>query len=230
MIESISSLNELQSGTKFTSKEERNAIGRDGFMRLLLAQLRNQDPNNPLQSHEFASQLAQFTSVEQLFKINENLNRNLDLDLKLSQSIGNSLATTIVGKNLRAIGNKISLEKGSTSEVYITLPTAVSNVVISIFDSNDTLVRREELGTKTAGDLTYVWDGKNNDGAELTDGIYTFSVDASTNNGGSIPISFFMGGHITGVRFSTDNVTMFLIGRLNVNVSDVVMITEPDGD
>lgn len=230
MVESISTLNMLQNGTKFSSREDKGAIGRDGFMRLLLAQLRNQDPQNPLESHEFASQLAQFTSVEQLFKINENLNRNLDLDLKLSQSIGNSLATTIVGKNLRAIGNQISLKKGSVSEVYITLPKAVSKITISIYDSNDTLVRKEDLDIRTAGDHTYIWDGKNNADVEMTDGIYTFSVDAAGSNGNSIPISFFMGGHITGVKFNSDNATMFLVGALNINVSDVVMITEPDSE
>ncbi len=229
MVERISTLNELQNGVKVSSRQEKNAIGRDGFMRLLITQLRNQDPSNPLQSHEFASQLAQFTSVEQLFKINENLNRNLELELNLSQSIGNSLATTIVGKNLRAIGNEISYENGSASEVFISLPSAVSNVVLSIFDSNDTLIRREELDIRTAGDHTYIWDGKNNNDVVVADGIYTFSVDASGNDGNSLPISFFIGGHITGVKFSSDNVTMFLVGALNIIVTDVVMITEPDG-
>lgn len=230
MVESISTLNELQNGTKISSKEDKGAIGKDGFMRLLLAQLRNQDPQNPLQSHEFASQLAQFTAVEQLFNINAKLDRNLDLDIKLSQSIGNSLATTIVGKNLRAIGNQISLDKGSASKVYINLSKSVSKVIVSIYDSNDTLVRREELDKKTAGDFTYVWDGKNNDNVDMMDGIYTFSIDAAGNNGASIPISFFMGGHITGVKFNSDNATMFLVGALNINVSDVIMITEPESD
>ena len=229
MVETISTLESLQNGTKVFSREDKNAIGRDGFMKLLLAQLRNQDPNNPLKSHEFAAQLAQFTSVEQLFKINENLDRNLELDLKLSQSIGNSLATTIVGKNLRAVGNQISLEKTLASKVYISLPTAASNVVVNIYDSNDTLVRRQDLNLLTAGDHIFDWDGKNNNGEVAADGIYTFSVDASNNNGESMQISFFMGGHITGVKFNSDNTTMFLVGTLNINVSDVIMITESDG-
>ena len=226
MVESISTLNELQDRTKIPSNEDKGAIGKDGFMRLLLAQLRNQDPQNPLESHEFAAQLAQFTAVEQLFNINAKLDRNLDLDIKLSQSIGNSLATTIVGKSLRAIGNQISLDEGSTSKVYITLPMSVSNVTVSIYDSNDTLIRKEELDIRTAGDHIYIWDGKNNDDVGIPDGIYTFSIDATGSNGNSIPISFFMGGHITGVKFNSDNATMFLVGALNINVSDVIMITE----
>ncbi len=230
MVESISTLNDLQNGTKISSREDKGAIGKDGFMRLLLAQLRNQDPQNPLQSHEFASQLAQFTAVEQLFNINDKLDRNLDLDIKLSQSIGNSLATTIVGKNLRAIGNQISLDDGTASKVYIKLPVSVSGVTISIYDSNETLVRKEELDIRTAGDHTYVWDGKNNDDVEMINGIYTFSVDATGSNGDSIPISFFMGGHISGVQFNSDNVTMFLVGALSINVSDVIMITESDNE
>ena len=77
MVETISTLESFQNGTKVSSREDKNAIGRDGFMKLLLAQLRNHDPNNPLKSHEFAAQLAQFTSVEQFFQINENLDPNL---------------------------------------------------------------------------------------------------------------------------------------------------------
>ena len=226
MVESISTLNELQDRTTFSSNEDKGAIGKDGFMRLLLAQLRNQDPQNPLESHEFAAQLAQFTAVEQLFNINSKLDRNLELDIKLTQSIGNSLATTIVGKSLRAIGNQISLDEGSASKVYITLPMSVSNVTVSIYDSNDTLIRKEDLDIRTAGDHIYIWDGKNNDDVGIPDGIYTFSIDATGSNGNSIPISFFMGGHITGVKFNSDNATMFLVGALNINVSDVIMITE----
>ena len=102
-------------------------------------------------------------------------------------------------------------------------------MVVNIYDSNDTLVRRQDLNLLTTGDHIFNWDGKNNNGEVAADGIYTFSVDASNNSGESMQISFFMGGHITGVKFNSDNTTMFLVGTLNINVSDVIMITESDG-
>lgn len=230
MVETISTFNALQGRAELSNSKDRNAMGRDAFMRLLLVQLRNQDPNNPLKSHEFASQLAQFTSVEQLFNINEKLDRNLELDFNMSQSIGNSLATTIVGKDVRAIGNEISYENGEASDVFIDLSQSAANVVVSIYDSNGTLMRRVDMGAMTAGESIFRWDGKNNDGVEMADGIYTFSIDANGNNGVPVPVAFYIGGHITGVKFSQDNATTFIVGALNIGVADVIMITEPRGN
>ncbi|MCH7620143.1 MAG: hypothetical protein IH880_10335, partial [Candidatus Marinimicrobia bacterium] len=175
-------------------------------------------------------QLAQFTSVEQLFNINEKLDRNLELDFNMSQSIGNSLATTIVGKDVRAIGNEISYENGEASDVFIDLSQSAANVVVSIYDSNGTLMRRVDMGAMTAGESIFRWDGKNNDGVEMADGIYTFSIDANGNNGVPVPVAFYIGGHITGVKFSQDNATTFIVGALNIGVADVIMITEPRGN
>ena len=230
MVDIISAINSPQGGVTPPSGKERNAMGRDAFMKLLLVQLRNQDPQNPLKSHEFASQLAQFTSVEQLFNINDKLDRNLELDITMSQSLGNSLATTIVGKNVRAIGNEISYDDGKATDVYIDLSKSAANVTLSIFDSNDTLVRKVDMGTMTAGESTFTWDGENNDEVELAEGIYTFSIDASGSNGEPVPVTFYMGGHITGVKFSQDNTTAFLVGALSISVADVVMITEPENN
>lgn len=230
MVETISTFNALQGGAQLSNSRDRNAMGRDAFMKLLLVQLRNQDPNNPLKSHEFASQLAQFTSVEQLFNINEKLDRNLELDFNMSQSLGNSLATTIVGKDVRAIGNEISYENGEASDVFIDLSQSAANVVVSIYDSNNTLMRRVDMGAMTGGESIFRWDGKNNNGVEMADGIYTFSIDANGNNGVPVPVAFYIGGHITGVKFSQDNATTFIVGALNIGVADVIMITEPRGN
>lgn len=229
MVETISVLNGQQNSPTFEEKEDRNSIGKDGFMRLLLTQLRNQDPQNPLKSHEFASQLAQFTQVEQLFNLNDKLDKSIQIDINLSQSIGNTLATTIVGKNMMAIGNEISLLDGKTSDIFLTLKESAPNVSINIFDSNGTLIKREKAGAFTTGDHTFSWDGKNDEGVLMPDGKYTFEVKALSNSGNTIPVAFFMGGHISGVEFSDDNPTTFLIGFLKISVSDVVRIVEAEG-
>ena len=171
MVETISALNAQKNGGAFNKDEDRNAIGKDGFMQLLLTQLRNQDPQNPLKSHEFASQLAQFTQVEQLFNLNDKLEQSLQLDINLNQSIGNTLATTIVGKEMMAIGNELSLFEGQSTDIFITLRESAPNVNINIFDSNGTLIKREKAGAFTTGDHTYKWDGKNDEG------IFPFEVN-----------------------------------------------------
>ncbi|MGA9120044.1 MAG: flagellar hook capping FlgD N-terminal domain-containing protein, partial [Bacteroidota bacterium] len=82
-----------------------NQLGKDDFLKLLVTQLQNQDPLNPLQGTEFVAQLAQFSSLEQLTNINSSLEQNIQSNQLMTQSIGNSLAATLVGKDVRASSN-----------------------------------------------------------------------------------------------------------------------------
>ena len=85
---------------------DQGTLGKEDFLRLLVTQLRNQDPINPVKGEDFAAQLAQFSSVEQLQNINANLENNLEMDLLLNQALNNTLATTLIGNNVKAIGGK----------------------------------------------------------------------------------------------------------------------------
>lgn len=229
MVESISGLQGLNK-TKFVTAKDKNSIDKDGFMKLLLTQLRHQDPMSPLESHELASQLAQFTSVEQLFNINEKLDRNLEVEYNLNQAIGNSLSTTIVGKDLRAIGNELYVGEEGTSDIIYELSESAANISISIYDSTGNLVRTDILGKERAGTHIYNWDGKDDHGNKIADGIYTFSVSATNPQGTELPVSTFMGGHISGVLFGDNGNTEFLVGGLRISVADVVRIDEPKDD
>jgi len=198
-------------------------LGKDDFLRLLVAQLRNQDPLNPVKGEDFAAQLAQFSSLEQLQNMNTNLENNLEMDLLLNQALNNTLATTLIGNKVKAIGNSHNKSAGEDTEIHFRLASAAQKVSINITDANGVVVRTVELSGQTSGDHSFEWDGKDNSGNELSDGVYQFSVAATDGSGNDVGALTFITGVINGIRYN-NGAAMLLLGDVEVNMSDVFEI------
>ena len=198
-------------------------LGKDDFLKLLVAQLRNQDPINPVKGEDFAAQLAQFSSLEQLQNMNTNLQNNLEMDLLLNQALNNTLATTLIGNKVKAIGNSITKSAGENTEMHYRLVSAAQNVTINITDANGVVVRTVELTGQTSGEHSFEWDGKDNSGAELSDGVYQFSVAAKDGSGNDVGALTFITGVINGIRYN-NGAAMLLLGDVEVNMADVFEI------
>jgi flagellar basal-body rod modification protein FlgD len=181
-------------------------VGKDDFLRLLITQLRNQDPLTPMESQEFAAQLAQFSSLEQLQNMNTALNRSLTSDQLLSSSINNVLAATLIGREVRTDGNIFTLgESLDTMKLSYTLPAGAKSVKLHILDQDGVPVDLLDLGSSAAGDRTVEWDpaGKGYPGQR-----YSFFIEA--NNADGTP---YIVGRITGVGYHEDGTTLILGGR-----------------
>ncbi len=200
-------------------------LGKDDFLKLLVTQLRNQDPMNPMQSQEFAAQLAQFSSVEQLNNISNSLANSVELDLLLNQVITNTMATTLIGRHVKAVGNTVSLVEGDPVNLHYNLSSSAKKVTIQIKDSNGTVVQTIELDGQSEGDHIYEWDGKDSAGNSLPEGKYSFSVSAEDTDGNSITAETYMVGVISSIRY--ENGDAFLrLGDLEINISDVLEISD----
>lgn len=160
-----------QSEVKAAAKQQ---ITQDDFLKLLISQLQNQDPLKPLDNQEFAAQLATFNSLEQLIGVNDKLET---LQNKLLQSNQFS-ATALIGKQIAADGNQISLRQGDDSAIHYQLGSDAARVVVSIHNGQGELVRTLELANQKIGDQTVQWDGKDSAGRASPDGTYSFDVDA----------------------------------------------------
>ena len=218
---SIYPVDALNSNTSGVSPSKDSALGKDDFLNLLVAQLQNQDPLNPMDSTAFTSQLAEFSSLEQLSNVNENLEY-----LQMYQaSINNAQAVSFIGKNIDALGNSIQLESDENEDIHFELKQDSSSVVINIYDEAGSLVKYIENGPMGEGKQRVEWDGTDNGGNTIPEGIYKFEVMAVDANGDKVQTATFINDRVTGVTFN-NGVTYLLAGGMKIPIGDVIEVFE----
>lgn len=213
------------SGYPNSSSTKKNILGKDDFLKMLVTQLHYQDPLNPMKSTEFSAQLAQFSSLEQLQNIDKSLQQSLDANYMLTTSINNTLAANLIGKQVRAYGNRLYLGESKQANVHFDLSADAKNVQIEILDENDQVRRTITLDNLKAGEHSWVWDGKDKSGVTLPTGEYRFRVEATDSEGQAVSVENYISGSISGVRYS-NNGAVLMIGNLTVNMSDVYEILD----
>jgi flagellar basal-body rod modification protein FlgD len=220
----------VTSTTSTTSTSTNSTIlGKDDFLKLLLAQLKNQDPLNPMQGTEFATQLAQFSSVEQLSNINDTLTASVSSQQLMTASISNSLATQMIGKAVRSSTNAFAVTGAGDKTLGYTLPSAAATVTTKIYNSAGQLVRTIASKNVSAGDGSVTWDGLNESGSQVAAGTYRFEVSAVDANKKDLSVSSFITGTITGVRFTTSG-TVFVVDGVEVPISKITEIMNGKGN
>lgn len=162
------------------------------FLHLLTVQLQHQDPTNPMDNQALASQLAQFSAVEQQVQTNKNLETLIALNEMAQLSQSNQL----VGKIASVQTNTLPLQSGSASLEFSQ--TRGQTVAISIVDSNGKVVK-SLLVEATGKAQEWKWDGKDNNGNQLPDGAYTVAVKTADGSGNIYDVPFLVSGKITGV-------------------------------
>ena len=206
-------------GGSLLSNASSKVLDKDDFLNLLITQLQNQDPLNPTDSVEFTAQLAQFSSLEQLGNVNDNL-----IEMKNFQaSINNSQAVSLIGKTITANGDSIQL--GDDRPVYCNfkLENDAAIVVASIYDRTGKFVADFKTDDLTAGQHSLMWDGIDNSGKLLANGEYNFEVQAADANGRDIGATTFFSGMVDKVTF--ENSTSYLIsGNQKIALGDIIEV------
>ena len=161
----------MTSSSSTTSSSD--AMG-DRFLTMLVTQMQNQDPLNPMDNAQITSQLAQINTVKGIDSLNTTLT-------KLMSAYSDSLSmqsSSLVGKNVLAAGNSLPLgNNGALAGIKLDGAADKVNVVIS--DANGVAVAQESLGAQKAGVIDFTWDGTDGNGVKLANGDYTFAVQAS---------------------------------------------------
>ena len=157
-------------------------LGKDDFLRLLVAQLQAQDPLDPQSAEDFSAQLAQFSSLEQM----TNVNTNLEQIQKFEQAVNNSSLVNLIGKSIDAPGNRIDFNSREVKTLNFILNDEAAQVEVEIFDSTGKKVNTLTLGNLTAGNNQVLWDGKNGEGKPVEPGAYSFQVNAENINGDEV--------------------------------------------
>ncbi len=156
----------------------------DRFLKLLVTQMKNQDPLNPMDNAEITSQMAQLSTVTGIEKLNETL--AAFTKAQAFQSVD------MIGHYVLAPGEHMDLASG-TALGGVELASGADAVTVKVFDENGSLVRTLDLGELDAGVNAFTWDGKNDAGTAVADGSYTFTVDAKLNTAAVTATSLAVG-------------------------------------
>ena len=120
-------------------------VSRDDFMKLLIAQLKNQDPLSPMDNQEFAAQLAQFNSLEQLIGLNEKFD-----SLATQQGLATQFnSAALIGKQVAGNGNKINLDGSGNANLHYVLGANAAKVTVKLLNSAGLWCARSPLAVKT---------------------------------------------------------------------------------
>ena len=194
MIEGITSSTQSTSAT--TPADAQSPLGKEDFLKLLVAQLGAQDPLNPMDSREFSAQLAQFSALEQMTNMNSTLG---DL-VKAQQAMGNSSLISIIGKLVDIPGSSLEYTQGETNNLTYSLGAESDTTKIEIYDSVGNLVNTLN-GPGAEGSNLTTWNGRDSQGNPVNSGLYTFKIQATDASGKPVTSETFSTGLVTDVLF-----------------------------
>jgi flagellar basal-body rod modification protein FlgD len=219
MIDPTSSTSSSSSAGAASSASKSTTVGsQDYFLKLLVAQMNNQDPLNPLDSAQMTSQLAQLNTVQGI----NNLATKLDSLLGETNTAQSLQAAGLVGHNVMAPGTTLALQNGQAVG-GINLAGAVDHLTVSIKDASGTVIRTEDLGAQQAGLMNFVWDGATDAGATATDGAYTFSVAAKSGKD-TVVADTLSTGVVTSVTPGADGASLLVSGVGSFPMSQIKQI------
>ncbi len=201
-------------GKKNTAKDSVDAA-QDRFMTLLVTQMKNQDPLNPMDNAQVTSQMAQLSTVTGIDKLNNTL-ESLIGSVRTGQSYQ---ASSMIGHNVLVPGNGVSTN-GTGGYFGVDLPIGADKLSVTIKDSAGATIRTLALGAQDAGTLPLNWDGFADDGSVAKSGSYKFEV-AATSSGQSVAADGLSYAQVMSISNSTSGIKLNLSNLASVSTSDV---------
>lgn len=209
---------QLNGGSQAKTATSTIQEGQDRFLKLLVTQLKNQDPLNPLDNAAVTTQLAQINTVTGIEKLNDTLGKLFDV-----YDTGQSMqAAGMIGRAVLVAGNKMELS-GGMAVGGVDLASSAGTVTVKVKDAGGRVVHSQEMGKKDAGSFAFGWDGVTDTGEKATDGHYTFSVEASSNNT-PVTVTALQAGTVSAVVRGKTGFTLDLGSAGNVPYSAVKQI------
>jgi len=172
-------------------------LGEEDFLKLLMTQIGNQDPLNPMETEQFMNQITAMNSLQQQIASNARLD---DLVLAMS-ALNNETAVNLVGKTVVVEGDTFPHTQGEAEDITFELSQAAETVQIDLVDANGTVVANIEKTDMKAGENTVSWDGLDTDGNLRRDGDLTIRITAKDSDEELIPTRTFVSGTVDELRF-----------------------------
>ncbi len=197
------------------SVKNKNALGKDDFMKLLLIELQHQDPTEPMDSEKILTQTSQLAGLE----ASDNTNKALE-ELALALGSTQQFSTIgAIGKTADLGSNAITIDKGSSSTFEVYFPSDVKNGTVQVLDSSGSVVKSLDVGENPAGVYQFDWDGSDNSGNAAESGLYYVTASYRTPDGQDLETR--LGAYpIESVRFDGAN-TLVKVGSSYVPLESI---------
>jgi flagellar basal-body rod modification protein FlgD len=202
------------------------SMGKDAFLKLLVAQMQNQDPLNPQSNEEFIGQLSQFSQVEQLV----NLNTGFETLFMTMNSLNNTSMTQLLGNKVVSYGNQFHHD-GSAKEIDLHYETSAPSNATKLVVKDDTggVVWSGAVEPLDEGQGHITWTAVDHDGKPLPEGNYSFSFEASSPTGETIEVNELMVGVVDGMSF-VEGVPRPSISGIEFDLSMIIRVETADAD
>jgi flagellar basal-body rod modification protein FlgD len=211
----ITSVGSTTTSASTTTSTDNNTLGQQDFLEILIAQLKNQDPTNPVDANDFTSQLTQYSSLEQLM----NMNTRLDTLIADVESATGAELAGLIGADVTVDGNTLEAE-GSTCNITYSLSASAEKGQVTIYDADGNLADTLDFGRQDAGTNTLAWDC-----IGVPSGTYTFEVSAAASDGSEVSVTTRATGKVTEVTFKNRTATLRVNGQ-DVSIDDLISITQ----
>ena len=188
------------------------------FLKLLVTQMKNQDPMNPMDNAQMTSQIAQLNTVSGINQLNTTV-QSLASTLQASQALQ---ASSLLGRNVLVAGDRVQLLQGQ-AVMAMDLARDADTVSVTIKDSAGKVVRTLPGGAQPAGAQNIFWDGATDAGASAADGNYSFEIQA-LHNGQPVTTTALSAGRVDSVSMAASGLTLSVAGLGNVALADVKQV------
>jgi flagellar basal-body rod modification protein FlgD len=212
----LSRPNGLGSKTPITQLADEKRLGKADFLNLLVTQLKYQDPLEPMKNSEFIAQTAQFSALEQM----QELNQNVESQMSLQRNMSDMMKTQYIGKTVQVPGSKVQLADGKPVEIGASL-SAPAGVRFEMYNERGEMVSSTNLGMQNAKTVSVFWDGRDQDGVLQPDGAYTFRVKGINQTGESVQVEPLMSGQVSKISYE-DNETRLYVNGESILASEIV--------
>jgi flagellar basal-body rod modification protein FlgD len=202
-----------------STSDTSDILGKDDFLQLLVTQLKNQDPLSPLDATQFAAQLAQFSTVEQLVDMNSKLDAQTSAASQSQIAQQASFATSIIGRDVILNGATVTAVDGTGPRVNVDLSGAATTVHVDILDSDGTtVIGSQDFQNVGAGSQTLTLKT-----GLVSPGTYSYNVSAVDGSGQPITVTGNTIGQVDSTLFQAGQVMVRVDGTA-VPVTDITEI------
>lgn len=158
-------------------KKPSNDVGQEQFLKLMMAQMQNQDPMKPMENGDFLTQIAQFSASKGIADMSDSIS-SLTQSLASNQALQ---ASSLIGRVVLAPSNTGFLEPGQGMGGSVELPASTQDMNVNIYDQSGAMVKSIPMGQQASGDVYFAWDGTDEAGNAMPPGLYRVEANANIN-------------------------------------------------